>query len=97
MRSTHTLKIGAGMPGESVWLSSTHPKPSHVLRLAGADLTGKGRSGRNRAQNLAGDTPKLGSHLPVVGPQNGRLPGGSGTHPPRRPRNCKKLGHGMVL
>ena len=35
------------MPGDSVWLCSTHPKPLWTMfpGLAGTDLTGKGRSG----------------------------------------------------
>ena len=96
------LKIGAGrpvMPGDSVWLCSTHPKPSPTTfrgwlapirqgRCDSAEIALKRQgAARNRRWTCG-----------VVGSQNGRPPAAVGAQSRRAGPKSKKIGvrHGVL-
>ena len=77
------------MPGDSVWLGSTHPKPSPTrfrgwLALPGPELP----------LNMSSvHVENRGSHPCVLGSQNGRLPGAvGGAVPAGGPKTQKNWG-----
>ena len=88
------------MPGDSVWLCSTHPKPfPTTLRGWLAPIRQvRGDSAEIVLKTQAGGSPKSETDRSVVGSQNGRLPGAVGARSRRAGPKSKKIGvrHGVL-